>query len=202
MLFSQIMDLHNYTDICLVRHGETDWNASGRLQGREDIELNEAGRNQAVKLVSYLEKSNWDVILTSPLKRALESARIISVHLSLSEPIIVPKLHERDYGEASGLLPEERRNRFPDGKYAGQEEFEDLRIRAVNVIDEIIQLYPGRRIIVISHGAWINSVLYTLSQGEFGSFKTRLKNACMNLIRYDGSTWKIVFYNKTAEELE
>ncbi len=193
------MDSYIFTDICLVRHGETDWNASGRLQGREDIELNEAGRAQALKLVSLLEKSNWDIILSSPLKRALETAQIIAVRLLLPDPVIMPDLHERDYGEASGLLPEERRSRFPDGKFPGQEEFEDLRARAFKAVNNIKDLYPGRRVIVISHGAWINTVLYTISGGEFGSFKTRLKNACLNLIRFDGNKFKVIYYNKTGE---
>lgn len=189
------------TTICLIRHGETDWNASGRLQGREDIELNKAGRDQAIELIRYLQKSEWDLIITSPLKRALESARIIATGLLLPEPLIMNELCERNYGEASGLLPDERRNRFPDGKFPGQEEFEDLRKRAMDAIDRIAGIYPGKRIILMSHGAWINSVLYSLSSGEFGSFKTRLKNACVNLINYSGNNSTVIFFNKTADEL-
>jgi len=192
---------HINTVICLIRHGETDWNATGRLQGREDIELNMAGREQAVQLAAYLQKSSWDLIVSSPLKRALESSHIISSHLRLSEPVIIGQLHERDYGMASGLLPEDRHNRFPDGKFPGQEEFEDLRQRAMNSLSGIAVSHPGKRIIIVSHGAWINSVLYTLSSGEFGSFKTRLKNACVNLLNYAGHQWSITFYNKTVDEL-
>ncbi|HEX2394094.1 MAG TPA: histidine phosphatase family protein [Bacteroidales bacterium] len=199
--FIHFMDTTNGTLICLIRHGETDWNASGRLQGREDIELNNAGRQQAILLAGYLQKSEWDLIISSPLKRACESARIIASQLSIPDPVIINQLHERDYGEASGMLPEERRSRFPDGKFPGQEDFEDLRKRAMATISEIATRYAGKRIIVISHGAWINSVLYTLSSSEFGSFKTRLKNACINLLNFSGNTWHVIFYNKTADEL-
>jgi len=195
------MSAEEPTVICLIRHGETDWNATGRLQGREDIVINEAGREQALALARYLNNEKWDLIISSPLKRALESAQIIAACLSLQEPVIIEELRERNYGEASGLLPGERHDRFPDGKYPGQEEFEHLRIRAMDAVGDIIKSYPGRRIVVISHGAWINSVLYTISSGEFGSFKTRLKNACLNLLSFEHNHWSVIFYNKTVEDL-
>jgi len=191
----------NSTVICLIRHGETDWNASGRLQGREDIELNSAGREQAVQLTRYLLKSEWDVIISSPLKRALESARIIASGLSLPDPVTLDELRERNYGAASGMLPDERRRLYPDGKFPGQEEFDDLRTRSMRGVMSITGLYTGKRIIVVSHGAWINSVLYTLSSGEFGSFKTRLKNACINLLIYSDNKWSVEFYNQSVDEL-
>jgi hypothetical protein len=71
------------TTICILRHGETDWNSTGRLQGCEDIELNAVGREQAVQVAGYLEKEPWDIIISSPLKRAYETARIIAMRLSI-----------------------------------------------------------------------------------------------------------------------
>ena len=188
------------TTICLVRHGETDWNASGRLQGSEDIELNQAGREQALALAAYLSNDSWDLIVTSPLKRALESAGIIGKSLGVKGLIVVDSLKERNYGKASGLLPEERRARYPDGIYPEQEEFEHLRFRAFKAIETIAKTYSGKRIILVSHGAWINSVLYTLSKGEFGSFKTRLKNGCLNLISSSNDQWTVEFYNRTIDD--
>ncbi|MFO7369409.1 MAG: histidine phosphatase family protein [Bacteroidales bacterium] len=189
------------TTICIIRHGETDWNSSGRLQGCEDIELNDQGRLQAASLAAYLSKQHWDVIISSPLKRAFETARIIASHLS--SPVIqkMEGLRERDYGAASGLLPDERHNRFPDGIIPGQEEFEHLRERAIRALDEIAEQHSGKRIIVVSHGAFTNSILYTISGGEFGSFKTRLKNGCLNLIVRSNNRWSVSYYNKTVEEL-
>ena len=192
---------HSSTIICLIRHGETDWNASGRLQGCEDIELNDAGREQAHLVAGYLGKHNWDLIVSSPLKRALETAQIISVHFSVPEIITIEGLRERNYGQASGLFPEERKSRFPDGKIPDQEDFEHLRLRAMKALTSIVKDYKGKRIIVVSHGALTNSILYTLSGGEYGSFKTRLKNGCLNWLEYNTNNWTVVFYNKTAEEL-
>ncbi len=188
----------NKTVLCIVRHGETDWNAQGRLQGREDIELNESGREQALRIASYLKREQWDAVVSSPLKRAYETARIIARELSVSEIGIEEQITERDYGAASGLWPEERRSRFPDG-IPGQEDFEVLRQRAMAGLENIVNDHPGKRIVVISHGALTNSILYTLSGGEFGSFKTRLKNGCINQITLLNGTWTVDFYNKTVE---
>lgn len=62
------------TSICLIRHGETDWNVLGKVQGRTDIPLNSTGIVQAEKCAELLKLSKWDVIITSPLKRAKETA--------------------------------------------------------------------------------------------------------------------------------
>jgi len=121
--------------------------------------------------------------------------------ISLGNIILDDGFRERNYGMASGLLPEERRNRFPDGIFPDQEEFEHLRIRAMDTLNHVVNEYQGKRIIVVSHGALINSILYTLSGGEFGSFKTRLSNACINKIIYKQEKYSIEFYNKTADEL-
>jgi uncharacterized phosphatase len=189
------------TIICIIRHGETDWNATGRLQGCEDIEINNMGRQQALQLAGYFKKERWDLIISSPLKRALETAKIIASEISVKEILEMDSLRERDYGEASGLLPDERHNRFADGVIPGQEEFEHLRNRAFGAITKIAGDHPGKRIIVVSHGAFTNSILYTISGGEFGSFKTRLKNACLNLLKFSGNQWSVVFYNRTADEI-
>jgi uncharacterized phosphatase len=191
-------NLENETVICIVRHGETDWNAQGRLQGREDIELNDSGRKQALKIAAYLSREHWDAVVSSPLKRAYETAQIIARLLSVQDIKVEEQITERDYGEASGLWPEERRSLFPDG-IPGQEDFELLRQRAMSGLEQIVHDHIGKRIVVVSHGALTNSILYTLSGGEFGSFKTRLKNGCINQIRMQDGQWKVDFYNKSVE---
>jgi uncharacterized phosphatase len=71
------------TYLCLVRHGETDWNSLGKLQGRADIPLNKIGVLQAEECRDVLKSSKWDVIITSPLKRAKETAEIINKEQNL-----------------------------------------------------------------------------------------------------------------------
>jgi len=189
------------TTICIIRHGETDWNLLGKLQGTEDIELNDSGREQATQTARYFETEPWDIMVSSPLKRAYETAQIIASHISIPTIHVVDEIRERSYGSASGLLPEERRTLFPDGVIPDQEDFEQLRQRAMIGLTKIVEKFKNKKIIVVSHGGLTNSILYTLSGGEFGSFKTRLKNGCINRITFQNNHWKVVFYNKTTEEL-
>lgn len=100
------------TSICLIRHGETAWNSEGRLQGREDIPLNDRGRDQARKLADALAADRWDLLVSSPLRRAWETATIIAARLGLPEPLAIPELMERDYGAASGPTKIEAARRF------------------------------------------------------------------------------------------
>lgn len=189
------------TTICIIRHGETNWNSLGKLQGQEDIALNDLGRKQALETARYFETESWDVMVSSPLKRAYETAQIIASRISIPTIHVVNEITERNYGSASGLLPDERHKLFPDGIIPDQEEFEHLRQRAMIGLTKIAANFVGKKIIVVSHGGLTNSILYTLSNGEFGSYKTRLKNGCINKISLQNNKWIVEFYNKTTEEL-
>ena len=90
------------TRFFLVRHGETEWNRERRIQGVSDIPLNDTGRAQAAALGDILVGHNFDLIVSSPLSRADETARIIAQRLGMPAPITVPDLIERNYGEAEG----------------------------------------------------------------------------------------------------
>lgn len=70
--------------ICLVRHGETEWNSEGILQGKTDIPLNDLGIQQAEECADYLSQFQWDVVITSPLKRAKQTAEIINKKINVS----------------------------------------------------------------------------------------------------------------------
>ncbi|MFD6442842.1 histidine phosphatase family protein, partial [Peribacillus sp. NPDC060186] len=139
------------TTICLVRHGQTDWNALGKLQGQTDIPLNELGKIQAQKCGKFLSKADWDVIITSPLKRAKETAEIISSYI---EGPVIEKLEfiEKNFGAAEGMTADERESAFSDKVYPNQESQESLRDRLVNGLQEIQQEYPEKKVILVAHG--------------------------------------------------
>ena len=88
--------------IYLIRHGETDWNRENRLQGREDIELNETGLLQSEACAAALRDVPADLILTSPLKRARATAEIISRAAGFTQVVVEQDLIERDFGSAVG----------------------------------------------------------------------------------------------------
>ena len=105
--------------IYLIRHGETDWNLQGRLQGREDIPLNQTGILQAEACGEALRAVRLDSIHTSPLMRAEETAEIIAAWQQC--PVIVnSELIERDYGRLAGLSPQERQRFEASGQSSGQ----------------------------------------------------------------------------------
>jgi uncharacterized phosphatase len=187
--------------ICLLRHGETDWNSLGRLQGREDIPLNITGIEQINEVAKYLKNFNWSIIITSPLSRAKKSAEIISKkigNVTIHEEI---DFIERDYGKASGMTSDERKLAFPDGIWIGAESFEKLQNRTINALMKYIKEYDGNNILIVSHGAAINSILAYFSENEIGTEKTTLKNACITLLQKVEDGIKIIYYNKIANEL-
>jgi len=191
--------------ICLVRHGETDWNALGKLQGREDIPLNERGIQQAKACAKALMPYNWNSIFTSPLLRASQTAAIIAETLNIP----VHEEHgfiERDYGVASGEIisgfSAEDRIALFSGKDNAMEDLPSLTERVFDSLKRSADNWPNGNIIIVSHGGAINSILAKLSAGAIGSGKTRLNNACINMLEYNDGAFDIVFYNKTAEELE
>ena len=115
------------TELYLVRHGETDWNAARRIQGRTDIPLNATGREQARQAGELLARRRWHAVYTSPLGRAHETASIIAQRVGVGDVTDVDELVERDYGEAEGMSFEQIEALYPEGVRApGQETREQV----------------------------------------------------------------------------
>ena len=182
--------------IYLVRHGETDWNLAGRLQGSTDIPLNEQGKQSALKTAHYFKANDIAIccIMTSPLTRAKQTARIIADVLSI--PVLEQQaLTERCFGEAEGLTAEERELKFPNQDIPGLEDIKVVRQRVWNVLQTVATTHADESIIIVSHGGVINAVLSILSNGEIGTGITKLKNACLNHITYSNNEWTIHSHN-------
>jgi uncharacterized phosphatase len=186
------------TIICLVRHGETDWNREGRLQGREDIPLNETGKKQAERIAAFLAQEDWGRIISSPLIRASETARIIGAKLGIPTIEVEEAFTERDFGVASGLLKEEIAARFPEGDIPGKEGWEELSLRAINGLENLALKYPDGRLILVAHGGIINAMIHLVSKGTAGTGKTNLKNGCLSKLRYEGGEWQLDYFNVTV----
>lgn len=186
------------TVVCLVRHGETDWNREGRLQGREDVELNDRGREQARLTAAFLASQPWDLIVASPLARATETARIIAEGMGIRRVMTMEEFIERDYGEAVGLAAAARETSYADGAWPGLEDGESVSRRCLAGLRTLGQRHSGQRVIVVSHGAAINAILAALSGGEIGTGKTRLGNACLTSIHLRDGAWGIESYNSVS----
>jgi broad specificity phosphatase PhoE len=94
----------------LVRHGETEWAASGRHTGWTDIPLNDRGRRQAKQLKERLDEETFALVVSSPLSRALETCRLVGLG---DHAVIDPDLREWDYGAYEGLTTDQIRQEIP-----------------------------------------------------------------------------------------
>jgi uncharacterized phosphatase len=150
-----------------------------------------------------LNKSDWNKIITSPLQRAKTSAKIISKIIGIENIIEEIDFIERDYGKISGMTIEEANTQFPNGKYNenGIELYKMLKHRSYTALMKWMKKFTGNNIIIVSHGAVINSILSKISKGELGTGKTKLKNAGMTLLEIENEQISILFYNKNANEL-
>lgn len=169
------MSMNTSTRICLARHGETDWNNDGILQGWIDVPVNRRGRDQAREMAQRLRDESLDLIWSSPLARANETAEIIANELDLPPPNTHPGLMERNFGMIQGVPKAElmelnpvlyqqiaARNagaHFEDGET--MDEFAD---RVENALRDIAAVHPGRRVLVITHG-WVLDVLIRRIRG-------------------------------------
>jgi broad specificity phosphatase PhoE len=134
------------TTLLLVRHGETDWNAVGRLQGHTDRPLSDFGRRQAEQLAGELEDEPLDAIYASDLARARETAEIAGERLGL--PVVLdPDLREKDWGTWEGLTSIERdRVEFVGESTEAHQE------RILGALKRIAERHPGGRVLVVTHG--------------------------------------------------
>lgn len=140
---------------------------------------------------------DWDLIITSPLQRAKRTAEIINNSLQL--PLVeMEDFAERHFGQAEGMALDERNAKFPDKNYPDQEEQESFNNRVLTGIQKVSQMYPNKKVLLVAHGAVINSILLQLSNGDIGSGKTKLMNACISNIHYKEDKWSIKDYNQTS----
>jgi broad specificity phosphatase PhoE len=184
------------TTIGFLRHGQTDWNIDFRLQGISDIPLNEKGRSQAHTAIPKLASLEWDVVVCSPLSRALETAQIVSRGLMLEDPIIHNELLERSFGEAEGLTYEVWRDHFQSGeRAAGAESLAALEQRARHCLSFLAELYPGKRVLAVSHGAFIRKILNLVSKGALPLEGQRLGNLSLAIMNFDDLQWSVTDYH-------
>ena len=138
--------------LLLVRHGETDWNAEGRLQGHTDRPLNDYGRRQARTLAEQLAAEQVDAIYASDLARARETAEIVGEQLHL--PVVLdPDLREKDWGNWEGLTSTERLGVELVGESA-----ESHRRRMLAALGRIAAKHPHGRVLVVTHGGSMRRV--------------------------------------------
>ena len=139
--------------LLLVRHGETDWNADGRLQGQTDRPLSDFGRRQARQLAEELADEEFEAIYASDLSRARETAEIVGERVGV--PVVLdPELREKNWGTWEGLTAVER-DRV---EFVG-ETTEEHQERILRALQRISERHPGDgRLLVVTHGGSMRRV--------------------------------------------
>ncbi len=176
--------------LALIRHGQTDWNLAGRMQGRTDIPLNETGREQARVAASALATEPWDVVVSSPLERARETAAIIADSLGVPLGGTYDELIEQGFGAAEGTLVAELDLRWPKRDFERKESDEEVGPRGVRGLERIASEYPGARVLVVAHGTLIRHTLATIAGHDPRHFP-KLDNASSSFVSLADAAWQV-----------
>lgn len=148
------------TELLLIRHGETEWNAAEIFRGRADVDLNEQGNLQAKLLAEYLQKIEIEAVYSSPLIRAVRTAYGIAKNHSL-EVELSPELSDFDYGEWQGMplsmVKDIYKNQYKKWlnepakvTMPGGEKLDDVKKRALKVVNKVISEHTGK-VVLVSH---------------------------------------------------
>ena len=203
------MSAPHSTRLCIVRHGETAWNAEHRVQGQLDVPLNAFGQAQALAVSRVLARETFDAIYSSDLARAQQTAAPIADFFSM-KLILEKDLRERHYGIFERLTYAEVKQKFPedyarfearDPEFAFRtgERLKDFYARSIAVLSRIADAHRGESVLVFTHGGVLD-MLYRHVAGlpvsaprEFG-----IPNAGLNRLEVVSSGWQIRDWADTA----
>lgn len=190
------------TEFIVVRHGETAWNAEGRIQGHLDSPLNEEGLAQALLVGERLGRERFDALYCSDLSRTRQTAQPLVDRTGIA-PRLTADLRERHLGVFQGFTGRECQEKFPEDYRRFQardpdhvvpqgESIRQLYARADACFERLAASHPGQRLVVVTHGGVLD-VLYrkvmamALEQArDFPVF-----NASINRLRHESGTWRI-----------
>ena len=190
------------TRLCIVRHGETDWNVEKRIQGHTDIPLNANGRAQALAMAFNAGHHRFQAVYSSDLARAMETARYLAEREG-HEVWPMAKLRERNYGLFQGLTAAEAKQRHPaeHARYIARdpeydfETGEDMYAFVARVMDglrRIIRHHEGQTVLVASHSGVLD-ILYRKTTGRPLSTPRdfEIPNCALNWFHVDGHGWHL-----------
>ncbi|KAL7604958.1 hypothetical protein Lser_V15G20220 [Lactuca serriola] len=194
----------NFTEIVVVRHGETEWNAEKRIQGHLDIDLNDVGRQQAVAVAERLSgESKISAIYSSDLKRALETAETIANRCGGLQVIQDETLRERHLGDLQGLVYSEApkiktkayealQSRHTNVEIpGGGESLDQLYKRCTSSLQTIASKHRGERVVVVTHGGVIRALHQRAYTGS-GQRAGRILNVSVSVLHLsDPDRWVI-----------
>ena len=197
------------THFLAIRHGETEWNSEGRFQGHLNSVLNGEGLAQAQALGERLAAERFDLLLSSDLGRALETASAIAMR-SGHEIVVEPRLRERRMGIFQGLTPAEVQARYP-GEYARfnsrdpdyviphGESMRQLLERSVACFTELAERHAGLTLATVTHGG-VLAMLYrhAMAMPLDTPRDFALHNTGVNRFRHRSGAWQLQSWGDIA----
>jgi broad specificity phosphatase PhoE len=187
------------TVLGLFRHGQTDWNINLRLQGTADIPLNQSGVEQVEQAAARI--GQWDVLLTSPLSRARHSAEILSKAIG-TQAVVSERLLERSFGIGEGMTYEQWHQRYSKlDSIPGAESELSVLSRSQKLLDETVEAFEGKRVLMVTHGALIRFVLNLVTENQLPPKGERLMNASLHTFRHSDS-WSVDRWSPQALGLD
>lgn len=205
------MDAITITRLLLVRHGATTATEEGRFSGSRGAELSEEGRQQAARLGHRLAPQSLTAIYSSPLSRAMDTARIVAGHCRVDLQVR-DGLREIHHGRWEGLKREDVERQFPDEYHAWEadpftfapvegESGVSVLARALPVVREVVTAHPGGRILLVSHKATLRLILSSLLGFDPRGYRDRLDQspACLNVVDFrDPVRARLMLFNDTS----
>ncbi|OGB20418.1 MAG: phosphoglycerate mutase [Burkholderiales bacterium RIFCSPLOWO2_02_FULL_57_36] len=201
------------TEILLIRHGETEWNAVKRLQGHLDIALNAEGERQAAALGQALLDETLDVIVASDLQRAMQTAHAIAQPRGMTIQAD-PGLRERCYGAFEGVMYSEIEERFPEAYATWQARDIDARFpdgigraetlrefyeRAITTINRLALLHKGKKIALVTHGGILECAYRAANDvGLLAARDFDVFNASINRVVWTGAAMHVLEWGNVA----
>lgn len=173
--------------VCLVRHGQTEPNRLHIMQGSHNAPINDMGKKEIQELANKLDLTPFAAYYSSTLKRAIQSAQI----LTRKRPLPIHKdarIRERTYGSWEGkpdflyalALPQEKR---------GVEKSSEMKQRIFSFLDDTLNKYDGKKVLVVTHGGVINTILQTIIPHAWKMFN--IPNASLTCICYKNGRWQL-----------
>ena len=190
------------TRFIIFRHGQTDWNADRRVMGRNDIPLNEIGKEQAERLALRLIKENVDVFYSSPLKRATETASVVASKHG-KQPIVMNDLIEMSLGKFEGKTKTERVAMFPEFNPANDEHRSKMSMETFSdwisklkkqTIPVLLKNHTGQTIALSTHDQKMRAILVALGMPEKIKEEV-LKNSAVSIIELNNNQINIICHN-------
>lgn len=192
-------------DIYIIRHGETNWNVEGIIQGQSNSSLTEKGIEQAKLTAEKLKTVPFKAIYSSDLERAMNTAEIICEHHKNSTIVKDERLRERKFGDLEGIGHEDFKTRHPEiyanfrsndpaYRIPGGESRNDLAKRSIDFFNDIISQHADDdTILAVTHGGVVNMFVRYIIGIDYGAKrKYSLLNAAINIVSFKNNDWRLI----------